>query len=110
MPLVAAIALAASIVGARVELLKFKTSLGQFLSAGVPPPQKKSSKGFCRNLRDFYPNKLSGKFCTGFLGVLLVGHQEEKILLKSTAKFNQNLGASQPKSKLQRSGLEKVIE
>ena len=70
-----------------------------------------SRKGFCRNPRGIFPNKVPGEFCGGFFGGFFRAFFLGKIGGKNPPKnprqnSNRNLGFSQPKSTLQGSGLD----
>ena len=76
-----------------------------------------ANKGFCRNPRGNYLNKVPGEFCGGFFGGFLAEilgpFSLDKIGGKNPPKTprqnsNRNLGVSQPKSTLQGSGLDKI--
>ena len=71
-----------------------------------------SRKGFCRNPRGFFPNKVLGEFCRGFFWWILSGlFPWKKRSKKNPPKnpqqnLNRNLGVSRPKSTLQGSCLD----
>ena len=59
---------------------------------------KKSRKGFCRNPRGIFPNKVPGEFCGGFFGGFfwafsLGKNRRKKSTKKSTAKFKSEFGS-----------------
>ena len=75
--------------------------------------QSRARKGFYRNARGIFPNKFPSEFCCGlFVDLGGGGHfpwtksREEKKNIRQNS--NQNLGASRPKSTLQRSGLDNL--
>ena len=74
---------------------------------------KISRKGFCRNPRGIFPDKVLGEFCRGFFGgvfrAFFLGKSRSKKSPKNPRQnSNQNLGVSRPKSTLQGSGLDKI--
>ena len=73
---------------------------------------KCSRKGFCRNPRGIFPNKVPSEFCGGFFGgfflAFFLGKNRRKKSPKNPRQnSNRNLGVSRPESTLQESGLDK---
>ena len=71
----------------------------------IPPSNKLSREGFCRNPRGIFPTKFPGEFCCGFFWAIFFGpfSSLEKTGGKNPPKnprrfSNQNLGVSGPKS------------
>ena len=74
---------------------------------------KLSRKGFCRNPRGIFPNKVLGEFCGRFFGgffrAFFLGRKGGKNPPKNPRQSsNRNLGVPRPKSTLQGSCLEKL--
>ena len=94
---------------AQHKLLQHKGAHTEKRGISGPHRAELSRKGFCRNPRGIFPNKVPGEFYGGFFGGVFLGpFFFEKIREKNPPKnprqnSNRNLGVSRPKSTLQES-------